>query len=360
MKILSNYFLLSFLIFFFSCEGKQVKDNNTQCNKDTAIKTIMNLPETKRQAKYVDSISNHKKGISIMVDSLKIKDENYYEIKTGYDGEFHWETYNIFYVNRKNCKEVLVNDTILGDIIPIDIWRQKKQNNNKMENNSSKITFSELFNEGSNIKFTPSDLDKNEDEIRNFKHKLLSFESSNPNSDDFNIDDLSILINNETFSNNESYIDSSWLDYFVKKYTISSDKIYSLMNLAIEQEDLNAVNILKEYYIISQVQIDEAEKKNAYVKSLNGKLDVDNYYDPSFSKIAQIETILRNSFSKNHIQDPDGFTNLRKSNNISSEILQKINSGEHIEVLDNSGDWFLVKSKEGKQGYVYKSRVKSN
>ena len=41
MKILSNYFLLSFLIFFFSCEGKQVKDNNTQCNKDTAIKTIM-------------------------------------------------------------------------------------------------------------------------------------------------------------------------------------------------------------------------------------------------------------------------------------------------------------------------------
>ena len=43
-----------------------------------------------------------------------------------------------------------------------------------------------------------------------------------------------------------------------------------------------------------------------------------------------------------------------------SEILQKIKSGEHIDVLDNTGDWFLIKTKEGKQGYVHKSRIKSN
>ena len=60
------------------------------------------------------------------------------------------------------------------------------------------------------------------------------------------------------------------------------------------------------------------------------------------------------------IQDPDGYTNLRKDKTATSEILQKIKSGEHIDVLDNTGDWFLVKTKEGQQGYVHKSRIKSN
>lgn len=59
------------------------------------------------------------------------------------------------------------------------------------------------------------------------------------------------------------------------------------------------------------------------------------------------------------IQDSDGFTNLRKEKNSSSQILQKINTGEQVEVLDQNGDWWLVVSKEGKKGYVHKSRMKS-
>ncbi|WP_336963239.1 SH3 domain-containing protein [Chryseobacterium contaminans] len=59
------------------------------------------------------------------------------------------------------------------------------------------------------------------------------------------------------------------------------------------------------------------------------------------------------------IIDPDGYTNLRKDKNTSSEVLQKVISGEHIEVLDNTGDWFFVKTKEGKEGYIHKSRIKS-
>ncbi|REC63980.1 SH3 domain-containing protein [Chryseobacterium pennae] len=58
------------------------------------------------------------------------------------------------------------------------------------------------------------------------------------------------------------------------------------------------------------------------------------------------------------IIDLDGYTNLRKDKNTSSEILQKIKSGEHIEVLDNARDWFLVKTKEEKEGYIHKSRLK--
>ncbi|KMQ67952.1 hypothetical protein ACM39_11505 [Chryseobacterium sp. FH2] len=59
------------------------------------------------------------------------------------------------------------------------------------------------------------------------------------------------------------------------------------------------------------------------------------------------------------IQDADGYTNLRKEKNAQSGILQKIKSGEQIEVLDNTGDWWQIKTKEGKTGYVHKSRVKS-
>ena len=60
------------------------------------------------------------------------------------------------------------------------------------------------------------------------------------------------------------------------------------------------------------------------------------------------------------IQDPDGYTNLRKEKNISSEVIQKIKTGALIEVLDNSGDWFLVKTQEGYTGYVHKSRIKTS
>ncbi|KQT24181.1 hypothetical protein ASG22_09200 [Chryseobacterium sp. Leaf405] len=59
------------------------------------------------------------------------------------------------------------------------------------------------------------------------------------------------------------------------------------------------------------------------------------------------------------IQDPDGYTNLRKAKNVSSEILQRIESGEEIEVIDNRGDWYLIKTKEGQTGYVHKSRVRT-
>lgn len=61
----------------------------------------------------------------------------------------------------------------------------------------------------------------------------------------------------------------------------------------------------------------------------------------------------------NTVHDPDGFTNLRKDKTTTSEVLQRIKSGEQIEVLDNFGDWFLVKTKEGQKGYVHKSRIKA-
>lgn len=69
---------------------------------------------------------------------------------------------------------------------------------------------------------------------------------------------------------------------------------------------------------------------------------------------------VENSAKQYTIQDPDGYTNLRKDKGTSSPILQKINSGENIEVINTNGDWFLIKTKKGLTGYVHKSRVQVN
>lgn len=60
------------------------------------------------------------------------------------------------------------------------------------------------------------------------------------------------------------------------------------------------------------------------------------------------------------VQDPDGYTNLRKEKNTSSQILQKINSGERVHVINTSGDWFYIKTDKGNKGFVHKTRIKNS
>jgi hypothetical protein len=71
-------------------------------------------------------------------------------------------------------------------MITLQQWRKQQQNQTKKHDmKSKKELFSELFNEGSNIKFTPNDLGQNNADIINFKNKLVLFESQEPNSHDF-------------------------------------------------------------------------------------------------------------------------------------------------------------------------------
>jgi len=86
-----------------------------------------------------------------------------------------------------------------------------------------------------------------------------------------------------------------------------------------------------------------------------------NYLNLNIKNVLKKYTIISTNnkeISSATIQDPDGFTNLRKDKSTTSEVIQKIKSGEQIEVLDNLGDWFLVQTKEGKKGFIHKSRIK--
>lgn len=161
-------FVICLNILNISCKGQEKE----KCAVDNAIKTINMLPEVQLQRKYVDSLSNNKKHLSFITDSLALKHKKYYRVKTGLNGEFHWETYTIFYVNRNNCSEVLDDEVISGDILTLEQWRKFKKNQSKMNidsNLTESVKFSNLFNESSNIKFTPKDLNQNSSEIQQFK-----------------------------------------------------------------------------------------------------------------------------------------------------------------------------------------------
>ncbi|WP_313000403.1 SH3 domain-containing protein [Chryseobacterium gleum] len=111
----------------------------------------------------------------------------------------------------------------------------------------------------------------------------------------------------------------------------------------------------KSYLLLNNVYISHPELNKSFQKN--------NYYGyTSLEKYSKDYGLLQEDNQEKKystIIDPDGFTNLRKDKNTTSQILQKINTGEQVEVLDQNGDWWLVVSKEGKKGYVHKSRIKS-
>jgi len=81
-------------------------------------------------------------------------------------------------------------------------------------------------------------------------------------------------------------------------------------------------------------------------------------YPHDFDNPKEIIDFLFNSSRGYYIEDPDGYSNIRADKSTSSKILSRIKSGEKIDVLDDTSNWYLIKTKEGLKGYVHKSRIK--
>ena len=81
--------------------------------------------------------------------------------------------------------------------------------------------------------------------------------------------------------------------------------------------------------------------------------------DPKISKSdkERIEVYLK-AYPHYYISDPDGYTNVREGKSTSSKILGTVKSGEKIEVLDTTGDWWQVMTRDNEIGYIHKSRIK--
>ena len=343
--------LTSLIIFqLLSCSG-QDKDN---CSKENAYTKVTQVKEVARD---INVYKNGNYRIVFQIDEAAYGDKRYYVIRQKQIGKLHDNTWNIFYVNKHDCS-LYYYDTISGNLLTLEKWRLLENNDKIMK----ETKFTDIFNEGTIIEFTPQDLDKDEVEIQQFKQKLQSYEQTNPLIEDFDIDNLTYFINNETFFDSQHYIDSSWLQYFITKYKIDVSKLNDLMSLSIHQEDYNAIKLLtRAGYIISTKELNIVADTEIDVRNNIQENKIEGYenYVVARSKINLISRFLKEKYNFNKIVDPDGYTNLRKDKHSSSEILRKIKSGEPIEVLDNTGDWFLIKTNEGDKGYVHRSRIKS-
>src|SRR5215210_5048515 len=58
------------------------------------------------------------------------------------------------------------------------------------------------------------------------------------------------------------------------------------------------------------------------------------------------------------INDPDGYTNLRSGPGIQYQVVSKVVNGEIFYVIYQQGNWWQVRTREGKSGYMHRSRIK--
>ncbi|WP_407403207.1 SH3 domain-containing protein [Chryseobacterium sp.] len=175
----------------------------------------------------------------------------------------------------------------------------------------------------------------------------LSLETINFSEDGGNIiQDFIPIASSKGFTIITSFPDRG---YYEKEYQIvMSNNSWSLKNITYKTMSDNSENAVK---YICEVPQNIDITKSGWTEKINPIPE-----EKSRNKKCRVEKVkIKEDYS---IQDSDGYTNLRKDKNPSSEIIKKIKTGEKIELLDKNGDWYLVQTKDGQKGYVHKSRIK--
>ena len=80
--------------------------------------------------------------------------------------------------------------------------------------------------------------------------------------------------------------------------------------------------------------------------------------DPKRSKSNKEDVEVYLEFYEYYISDPDGYTNVREGKSTSSKIIDTVHSGLPIRVLDTTGNWWQVMTRDNEIGYIHKSRIK--
>jgi len=158
------------------------------------------------------------------------------------------------------------------------------------------------------------------------------------------------------------------LSDFVVTFGVYRDKTLLKWYLDRKNNDETAIQSLF-YYEKNMRQFIRKEMVLAVDKMLRGTPNEHDFainaakyyvqrYSHDFDNPKEIIDFLFNSSRGYYIEDPDGYSNIRADKSTSSKILGKVKSGEKIDVLDDTSNWYLIKTKEGLKGYVHKSRIK--
>jgi hypothetical protein len=133
MKKIFLYFAL--FVFVTSCGHKKDKQQgtgadsvqveNTTLSKQFIHDTLLTIMQVKKSDAYIDSLTNHKQGISFMIGKPQQGKESLgYQVQAGYNSDVHFETYYFFYINPAN-KEIKVLDQTSGNILPLQEWQKQ-------------------------------------------------------------------------------------------------------------------------------------------------------------------------------------------------------------------------------------------
>lgn len=103
---------------------EEIQDENMSLGiEDKIIKRISRIPEVQQRSEYIDSLTDHKQGLSYLVDKLEGDNPDYY-VQVGYSGEIRFETYYYFYVDTTDWS-VRIEDIIEGDVVSLKEWRKR-------------------------------------------------------------------------------------------------------------------------------------------------------------------------------------------------------------------------------------------
>lgn len=366
---LSKYTCILLILLNISCQGQDNKKNNIEKKEIEMFTNVLN------KSNYTNTEENFEK---VSKDVLGI---NTRDLKEGYN-DINILGESIDYQICKEGKYIKIGEDILPDIDNIKEEKLVSYPYMKSLINLNKILY--LNDITSTLGTSTKDIDLARDIVVLFNYEknesLLKKVSENIGDwdDCSNNFKLSMVFYNK--------------DHAIRKKTLkclskNQELIYQVsFYLADNRKDIIKVNKL------STEKIDEAI---GYLLNLglNGKsnMDIDtdtdmgyrllnnilisypdivmsfeknNYYDHEdlnfFVKV--FHTTQENSKNLSEvkiysIQDPDGFTNLRKDKSSTSGIIQKIKSGEKIDVLDDTSNWWFVQTNSGKKGYVYKTKI---
>lgn len=155
-----KYLLPAIFASCFACGGVQEKKapSTTTCSAEQAISAIRKIPEIIRREHYFDSLTHHQKGVSFLTDTVNIDGIAYYAIHVGFDGEFHRENFFTFYVDQKNCSNILADEPVEGSRLPLTVWQQRNKETTPVLTQPVNLPFD--FDEYYNACIYPGDKNK--------------------------------------------------------------------------------------------------------------------------------------------------------------------------------------------------------
>ena len=130
--------ILTYLLVAIACNGQSnPKTNKVQKKSSSYIAnpnritsnsiteekiydSLFKLPEVQTLQRRIDSMTNHKHGVSFMLDTIL---DNVYVINTGYNGELRFENDFTFYVSSKTF-EIKIYDFNSDSVISLSNFRK--------------------------------------------------------------------------------------------------------------------------------------------------------------------------------------------------------------------------------------------